>query len=305
VLDAPEEWRDWVGARIERVGTLDAATALGRVAPYVPRDNANGLRVMGPYFLRFATLLHAIGVVPTVDALPLEAVRPDGRKLQASIPVAAQSHHGHAHMPKLRPAGHAGAPKAPPYLQRVGDHYWFEPMTTDSVCYVQFNQVMDMESETLRQFALRLRQHLDEKPVRTLVVDVRHNNGGNGDLLTAMIRTLIHFETTHPGGRLFVLTSPFTFSAAQSFVAQVDRLTNAVFVGEPSGSRPNFVGEDTSLLLPWSGLRGSLSSRTHRVSSKDERTWIPPEMPVASTGVDWLAGRDTAMDAVLRLVRRR
>ena len=178
-------------------------------------------------------------------------------------------------------------------------------MTADSVCYVQFNQVMDMESETLRQFALRLRQHLDEKPVRTLVVDVRHNNGGNGDLLTAMIRTLIHFETTHPGGRLFVLTSPFTFSAAQSFVAQVDRLTNAVFVGEPSGSRPNFVGEDTSLLLPWSGLRGSLSSRTHRVSSKDERMWIPPEMPVASTGTDWLAGRDTGMDAILRLVRRR
>jgi len=70
-----------------------------------------------------------------------------------------------------------------------------------------------------------------------------------------------------------------------------------------AASRPNFVGEDTGLLLPWSGTRGSISSRTHRASSKDDRTWIAPEIPAASTGADWLAGRDAALEAILQVVR--
>lgn len=303
VTDAPEGLEPWIGVRIERVGTSPVDGVLARIAPYVSRDNAQGPVMMAPYFMRFSTLLHELGVIAADSGVPLAGVAPSGQRMEGVIPAAELAPGGHPHPAKLGPARFAGAPPAPRYLQRVQEHYWYESSPADSLIYVQFNQVIDMPDTPLRQFALDLRKELDTAPVRTVVVDLRHNNGGNSDLLVALLRTLIRYETNGPRRRLFVLTSPLTFSAAQVFVAQLDRLTNAVFVGEPSGSRPNFVGEDTSLLLPWSGLRGSISSRTHRVSSADERTWIAPEMPVPATGADWLAGRDAAMDAVLRLVR--
>lgn len=303
VADAPEGLERWIGVRVERVGTTPVAEVLARLAPYVSRDNSQWLVAMTPYFLRISTLLRELGITADENGVLLAGVAPSGERVEGVIPAAEQTPGGHPHPAKLGPARFAGAPPAARYLQRVQEHYWYEASPADSLVYVQFNQVIDMPDVPLRQFALDLRKELDTAPVRTVVVDLRHNNGGNSDLLVAPLRTLIRYETNGPRRRLFVLTSPQTFSAAQIFVAQLDRLTNAVFVGEPSGSRPNFVGEDTSLRLPWSGLRGSVSSRTHRVSSADERMWIAPEMPVPATGADWLAGRDAAMDAVLRLVR--
>src|SRR5205823_7020207 len=38
-----------------------------------------------------------------------------------------------------------------------------------------------------------------------------------------------------------IFTSRMTFSAAQVFVNELDRYTNAVIAGEPSGSKPNFI----------------------------------------------------------------
>ena len=46
-------------------------------------------------------------------------------------------------------------------------------------------------------------------------------------------------------GHLFVIIGRRTFSAAQNTVNMIEKNTNATFVGEPTGSRPNFVGEST------------------------------------------------------------
>ena len=47
-------------------------------------------------------------------------------------------------------------------------------------------------------------------------------------------------------------TSRLTFSAAQNTVTAIERETSAIFVGEPTGSRPNFIGEAIDFELPCS-----------------------------------------------------
>jgi hypothetical protein len=108
-----------------------------------------------------------------------------------------------------------------------------------------------------------------------------------------------------PGSRPFrwVLAGRNTFSAAQVFANNLDRLTNAVFVGEPTGSRPNFVGEDTALRLPWSGYFGSISSRFHQTFNNDERIWIAPDYPVALFESDYFAGKDPVLDRLEAFIR--
>ena len=78
----------------------------------------------------------------------------------------------------------------------------------------------------------------------------------------------------------------------------VEAAEDAIFVGEPSSSRPNFVGEDTELLLPYSGVRGSMSSRYFQGShSLDERVWIAPDIPVRLSSSDYFAKRDPVLEA--------
>lgn len=83
----------------------------------------------------------------------------------------------------------------------------------------------------------------------------------------------------------------------------MERWTDAVFAGEPSSSSPNFAGEETGLVLPYSRVRGSISTRYWQDSDPgDRRPWIAPRIPVTLSSTDYFANRDPVLEAVLQLI---
>ncbi len=204
---------------------------------------------------------------------------------------------------KLRaPLGRSGS--VPLYLRRPDDNYWLEPLPTESAVYVAFNQVQDQGKVTIAAFADSMLATLRRNRARTLIVDVRRNNGGSSPLNRPLVRAIVQFEGWGPERQAYVIVGRNTFSAAGNFLNAVERVTNAIFAGEPSSAKPNSVGEDTEVLLPYSGIRGSLASRYFQDSDPtDERLWIPVDIPVELTAADYFANRDPVLDAVLRTAR--
>ena len=138
-----------------------------------------------------------------------------------------------------------------------------------------------------------------------MVLDLRHNNGGDPDLLRPLVRALVHFDMESPSHRLFVIVGRNTFSAAQNLCNAIEQWTDAVFVGEPTSSRPNSVGEETTVRLPWSGLLLTISSRYFQDSAPtDHRPWIPIAIPVELSSAVYFANRDPALEAVLEVIKR-
>jgi hypothetical protein len=114
-------------------------------------------------------------------------------------------------------------------------------------------------------------------------------------LLEALIR---HDRINRPGG-LFVIIGRGTFSAAQNTVNLLEAYTRATFVGEPTGSRPNFVGESTFIVMPYSKLRVYCSSRYwQHVVSTDRREWVPPQIAAELSSADFAANRDPCLEAI-------
>jgi hypothetical protein len=187
-------------------------------------------------------------------------------------------------------------------LEHVGDAYWFKHLPDKQTVYFQFNQVADKDGESLATFAVRLRRFLDEQKIRTLVVDLRHNNGGNTYLYKEMIRTVVHFDAAEENRQLFVLIGRGTYSAAVNFAVDLERFTRAVFVGEPTGGKPNTHGDESPTILPYSGLHFLLSSVYWQLSSpRDSRLWIPATISVPLTAEDYFANRDPVLELVLQL----
>jgi hypothetical protein len=201
-------------------------------------------------------------------------------------------------IPKLPASKVPGVPPAPLYLRNIAQNFWIAPLG-DSALYVQFNQVTDAPDETLAAFAVRLAAAVRDRPPRTLIIDVRHNNGGNLNLLTPLVTTLRNYESSRRDARIYVLMGRNTFSAAQFFLGRMDRETNARFAGEPSSSRPNFVGEETPVQLPWSGGVGSISDRYHESIPGDTREWIAPVIRYNPSARDYFANKDSLLDLVL------
>jgi len=249
---------------------------------------------MGPqFYLGRAELLNAVGASESIENITLTL-----RTLSGAIQtVEIQS--GDYDIPRKLRVSPAMTGDVPLYLSDVDTNYWMEIFPESNTLYFQFNQVRDSEQQNIAGFSELLSQNLESNNIEHLIVDVRHNNGGNNSLFTPLVEAIIAFDQV-PDHKTYIITGRNTFSAAQNFINHIEHWTDAVFVGKPSASSPNFTGEETSLLLPYSRIRGSISTRYWQDSNPgDERQWIAPDVPVTVTAVDYFAGRDAALEYIL------
>ena len=302
VIDASPGYERWIGSRVVRVGNTPAEAVIERMRPTLSADNRYGYLWVAPALLSFRGYLEnfADGIRP--DSVSLTLIPRGAKEVRVNIAlVVAPPMRG---MPKLLASRLPGAVPAPMYLSNITQNFWFKPLA-DSVLYVQFNQVMNSGGESLAAFAGKLGTTLQNMNPRTVIVDVRHNNGGNLGLLPPLLNAFRSFEGARRDGRIYVLMGRNTFSAAQVFLAQMDRDTHAVFAGEPSSSRPNFVGEETEVVLPWSGAMGSISDEYHETIPGDTREWIEPDIKLTLSSADYFANRDPLLEKVLTDARKK
>jgi tetratricopeptide (TPR) repeat protein len=129
-----------------------------------------------------------------------------------------------------------------------------------------------------------------------VILDLRLDRGGNGDLRFGLVKSLIKAEDDDT--RLFVLVGRGTFSASQFILDDLDRFSDAVFVGEPASSKPNAYGDGYRINLPNSGLRPSASIYWWQID-QGPRDFTPIDVAAPLTFAAYAAGRDPALEAAL------
>jgi hypothetical protein len=294
VIDAQPGYERWIGRRVDQIGTISSGEIMKRVGKFISRDNDQGINWIGPFMLSLEGMLQALGV----EGNGQYSLTFDGKWRKEIMQFPVVSFQPVRGIPKLIPSK-SGKASTPLYLQHVAEAYWMKSLKPENALYVQFNQVMDDGGETLVQFSKRLNDSLKVLSPRKLVVDVRHNNGGNADLLGPLLETLLQFRSSS-NGELYILTGRNTFSAAQLFISKAEGLVHPVFAGELTSSKPNFVGEENVIQLPHSKAICSISNRYHESIPGDTRQGIEPQLKIALGSSDYFNGRDPVMEAVLK-----
>jgi len=297
VVATSAENADLLGAKVTAFGSQSADRTLERLRELVSHDNPSGYRWVAPVYVTFTDYLVAAGSIPGPERATLTFELPDGGRLERTLAASADADPSTLVLQLIAPPG----VQPPLHLEHLDRVYRLEEIG-EGVVYLQLNQVRNGPDASLAEIAHSLRRRVTENDARTVILDLRHNRGGDAGLLPELIRTLVHLDTADPQRQLFVLTSRNTFSAAQTLLNLLEGLTSALFVGEPSGTRPNRLGNEAPFRLPFSGVRGSISSGYNQGwSSRDERIWIAPQVPVPLSSRDYFAGRDPVLDTVLKL----
>jgi len=307
VREADPAYAKLLGRRVVRIGATPIDQALDKVATTAQRDNQQQVRWITAANLSCVEILNALGIAKSLDAVDVTTA--DARGKETTVSVKAGPFPAMQHEYRVMPQGWvdlAPVTTASPLWRRNPTQLFTADYLEDSkLVYANFRGVADTHDETLAQFGDRVMELAKSKNARALVIDVRTNTGGNNFLGRAFFEDILKSDY-NAADRLFVITGRETFSACQNFCNWLDRSTAAMFVGEPTGSRPNFVGEGNQIVLPYSGVIVNASSRLWQDSvSEDMRLWIAPELGAEMTFDDYRNNRDPAFDAIVEYLKTR
>lgn len=297
--------REAIGARVLAVGGLPTEEAIERVAPLISRDNDIWLRTMAPLYLAVTEILHAVGLSDDPLAATLDLER-DGRRWTLTIPAQPEPFRIEHGPQESAPEGWVdarGTSAATPALRwrQPGRAYWSEYLAEHRTLYIQYDRVNDApHGPGVHAFFDQALATADRQQVERLILDIRENSGGEGGLNVGVVkRILLRRELDRPG-RLFVVIGRQTFSAAQVLAHELERWTAAIFIGEPTGSSPQFYGDHSFFRLAHSGLLVSAAPTWWQPGGPyDRRPYLPPRLAFEPRFEDYVAGRDPAVEAVL------
>jgi hypothetical protein len=326
VIATDEDRRHLLGGQVLGVNGRATAALVEALRPYVGGP-ANLAREFVPNLLISPELLHAAGLAETANGSTFEIRFADGRTDRIELAARAA---GRAPLSRFPwPKGNLGRPAPssgwrhvldgvalPAYLARLDTNYWHDYPAPD-LLYVQINRAGDQGPVGISEYLSGMLDAAAANPVRNAIVDLRFNPGGDYTLTADFARRLP--QLLPPDGKLFILTSANTFSAAISTAARLKYFAGgrAVLVGEPMGDRSRFWGEGGLTLLPNAKIAIRYTTAFHdwehgcslsQVTTCFLLNYIydvpagslQPAATVAPSFADYAAGKDPAMAEVMR-----
>jgi hypothetical protein len=326
VLRAREPHSDLLGAKLVAVDGQPAAR-VREIAHGLIGGTSSFRDRSAPLLFESPQLLHAAGVARAAEEAAY-VFELNGRRIERKI-VAEPPNPKAPMLPGWRMLypyvaadegegwrGLLDAGNAPWALQDAGARFRWRHAPDLNAMIVELRQNRSTPGYDIDDFQAEVQRELRARKPMNLVLDMRMNGGG--DLTTT--RTFMQSMPSLVPGRIFILTSPWTFSAAISSIGYVEQLAPArvTIVGEEVGDRLVFWSEGRPLTLERTGIVISRATERHDYATgckpyKDchgnvvrhpisVRT-LEPDAAAPWTIESYRAGRDPAMEAVARLLK--
>ncbi|MBS1494333.1 MAG: hypothetical protein JST55_12520 [Bacteroidetes bacterium] len=296
------EYSQYTGMKATKIGTMTTEDALKKIAEVVPHDNEFGIDWQCINYLTYNYCLYGLGISDSKDVLKLELQDDNGKKVNAAIKKTETDFFKSFHSGSNDGFVYANEKSANPlplYLKNASDRYWFELLPDINFVYMQVNAIQNKKEEKLKDFYDRVFRFIDSNNVKGIIIDLRLNSGGDNNNNKYLINNFIRNPKINQRGKVFTIIGRNTFSAAMNLTSDLENNTQTIFIGEPTGSKPNFIGEINFIELPYSGIKVSASSRNWQKSvSEDRRKWVYPEIYTPLNFSDYKNNIDPAMNAV-------
>ena len=291
ITAARPPYEDLVGSRVEAIAGRPIDEVMKLVEPLAPRDNPSNLLAFAPLYLRVSNLLAGLGVIDEPGPTVFTLVDRDGARrdvtIEPTVPVIDDD--WDSGLP------HRLAATEAPWLRDQDTTLWWTFLDDSGTLFAQFNHVRGDATSVVSE----LRERAQEDDVERVVIDLRHNSGGDNTTLAPLELALRDPAIDRPG-RLFAIIGRVTFSAAANFATDLEGSTSVTFAGEAMGGSPNLYGDTRPVPLPDSGQTLYMAARYWERSTPDDaRITIEPDIVADLSSDDYFAGRDPVLEAIL------
>lgn len=326
IVSANPEYADLLGAEITHIGETPVAEIYDMFRPYYGGEDTGYKAYNLSLLFQNTDFLHALGVIEDPENPDLSVILPNGGTLKVTVASNPPDPDRKSvwSWRWLKPVGHPTEDNASPrylkseegqplYLQNGEAPFHLKRLPEMDGLYVQFRQNDDAEDYPVGRFVGEIRAALKELSPAVLIIDERHNGGGDFTLTADLMFDLPGLLPE--GARIYVITGPETFSAAISSIgflkhAAGDQLT---LVGRPIGDSLMMWGETNEFILPNSAIGITASRGFHdQINGCFDRLkcyWtdfsyqvavgeMKVDVPAPFRFADYAKGIDAAMDKI-------
>lgn len=307
---AAPEHAEIVGARVTRVGDKPIEELLKAVEAFGGHENPMHALNQAPTLLSTVEVLQMVGAAQS-DTETTLTIEKNKKPTLYKITATAWD-----------PALHGPRDEAPTWVQMNAkttnpeplsrknprESYWFEYLAKEKILYFQYRNMFDSPEKPFASFLHSMFAEIDRQPVEAFVIDLRQNFGGSSELYKPLIEEIIRHPKINEKGKLFTLIGRMTYSAAMNLSTDLEFWTRTLFIGEPTGCSPNFIGENKLFTLPYSKIKVSVSDRYHQKGeslSLDKRIWIAPNIAAQETSETYQDNVDPSLQEVVKYLRYR
>lgn len=287
VVAAPRGHGWAVGRKLTHVGGIPVDQVIDKLTAIIARDNSMQIKAMMPNYLIDVTVLLGLGITKHKDRADYTLADASGKGRVLTVALGQ----------KLQAPPRATPP--PLYRQQRRLPYWHRYVAGQRLLYIAYNACTDHRLMPFAKLVAEVKAQLDKKQVTRVVIDLRHNGGGNSRIIAPLLGVLAAHPAVTRRGKLFVVIGRATFSSAVLNTLELKQRFNAIVVGEPSGGAPSHYGEVKQLQLPSSRLFVSYATKYFKHPTMSGPV-IEPDIKVGLTHEDFAAGRDPVMAAILR-----
>ncbi len=279
---------DLVGARLVAVEGRPIEEVVALVATLVPGDSPATVPGFWPWFFLKADVLQGLGVIASDDAVELTLDREGvvGDVVVEMVPlldhVAWAGMFGLVHLPEgsgLR------------YLDD-GRLLWTD-MPAPGMLYVRHREILSLDLAAV----IALREAVASPDVERVILDLRHNPGGNNQTYRVVRDILV--DAPQP---LTILVDRHTFSAATNLATELEQSREVTFAGEASGGAPNHWGDARYVRLEHFPipLEVGIATRYWQKSTPDDPRWtLEPHIEVPMTSADFFSAHDRLLEVII------
>ncbi|AXT20457.1 hypothetical protein D7030_04870 [Flavobacteriaceae bacterium AU392] len=293
---AHKDYKEFIGAKIIAVEGMPISDVLKAIHPVIPAENDQFFKKSAMNFLCIPEVLHAQKVMKELKNSISFTLEQNGKTYKQNFKAIE----ARKAQPNNKWVNANSEGELPLYLKNPDKGYYFEYLEKDSTLYVKFQRTRDDRQEDIATFFKRVFDFVEKNNVDCFVLDVRLNGGGNSYKNIPIITGIIRSQKINQVGNLFVITGRRTYSAAQNLVNELDKYTNAIFVGEPTSENKNFYGDTRRVVLPNSKIPVSLSFAWWQSGPLwEDADWTAPDLAVEMSYEDYHTNKDPILDAVL------
>jgi hypothetical protein len=292
ILNTTERYKAAFHGRITGLGGHPIEKVIEALSQVIPHENDAQIKNKLPSLLTRTDLLFGLGLLSDTSGTDLSFLDREGVEKTIKMEPISMS---------VRPAWLADLNKtedAPLYRQRAGEFYWHHFLEESGTLFVKYNSCRNIPGRPFSEFTKEVFEFLDNHDTQRLIIDLRHNGGGNSAIFSPFIGEIKKRDSINQKGRLFVLIGRRTFSSAVLNALELQNQTEAIFAGEPTGGKPNHFGEIKYFELPHSKLPVQYSTKYFTIAAKDTPS-LMPDIPVEVNFSHYLSNSDPVLEAVL------